>query len=335
MRNQHRRALIVLVTGLLLLSFVASPALALGTTHIFKMTHDDEYYKSLQQTADAVDYTMTEEEKRQMEEISKALSQEEQEGLADQFMTLRHLRAEKGNVQKAIAALQRTLKWRKEFRVEDLKRCLQPVDQEPKEDEKKEEESKASREELASVVRKENETGKMYIRGYDKGGRAIMYMRPGKENTNNEEGNMRHLVYHMEKAVACSAKAGQSKLCIVIDYAGFQLRHAPPMSTSKYTLDVLQKHYPERLYRAYICNPPWIFKGFWKVISPFIDPVTKEKIQFCTSKPDFEKVLEDMGGPEKAKPHLEECAGGSISPTDFDSKSYLSLPLDVAYGEQL
>jgi len=27
-------------------------------------------------------------------------------------------------------------------------------------------------------------------------------------------------------------------------------------------------------------NPPWLFWGFWKVVSLVIDPVTKEKIKF-------------------------------------------------------
>ncbi|KAL3942700.1 MAG: hypothetical protein SGBAC_003145 [Bacillariaceae sp.] len=300
-----------------------------------------DYWKCLQEAVDSVDYGMTEEEKTQTEEILNELSQEEQEALADKFMTLRHLRAEKGNVKKAIAAMQRTLKWRKEFQVQDLKQCLQQqqqqqeehVDQQEPIDEKKEEDHKASLNALASVIRTENETGKSYVRGYDKDGRAILYMRPAKENTNHEEGNMRNLVYHMEKSIACSSKNGQSEICIVIDYDGFQLRHAPPTSTSKYTLDVLQKHYPERLYRAYICNPPWIFRGFWKVIGPFVDPVTKQKLQFCTSASDFEKVVSDMGGSEKAAPYLEECAGGSIKPTDFDTTAYLSLPFNMSLGE--
>lgn len=309
------------------------------------------YWQSIREAADSVNsYGMTETETERSEEIENALSEDEREGLTDKFMALRHLRAEKGDAKKAVAAVRRTLKWRDEFRVQNLRRCLRGIDRreggESNDDEKREAsnndsndndvDSKSSEEELmASVVRKENETGKLYVRGYDKDGRAMMYMRPGKENTRDEGGNMLNLVYHMEKAIACSAKNGRSKLCIVVDYGGFLLRNAPPMSTSKFTLDLLQKHYPERLFRAYICNPPWIFDGFWKVIQPFIDPVTKEKIQFCTSERAFEKVAQDMGGPERAKRCLEACAGGEIDPSDFDTVAYCALPLEVSFGEPL
>jgi hypothetical protein len=285
--------------------------------------------------ANAVDYGVTATELDQVNEIVAGLSQEEMDILSDDFMTLRHLRAEKGNVGKAIAAVKRTLKWRKEFRVDELKTCLLDASTtttttnisrgsgSSKDDDG---------DDLASILREENESGKLYVRGYDKDGRALLYMRPGKENTNHHVNNMRHLVYHMEKALACSASRGQSKICIVIDYAGFQLRHAPPMSTSRFTLDVLQKHYPERLHCGYICNPPWIFQGFWKLVYPFIDPVTKQKICFCTSSKDFQKVLDDMGGPEQAT-HLEECAGGTHPTLEFNSSEYLTLPLDITFGE--
>jgi hypothetical protein len=285
--------------------------------------------------ANAVDYGVTATELDQVNEIVAGLSQEEMDILSDDFMTLRHLRAEKGNVGKAIAAVKRTLKWRKEFRVDELKTCLLDASTtttttnisrgsgSSKDDDG---------DDLASILRQENESGKLYVRGYDKDGRALLYMRPGKENTNHHVNNMRHLVYHMEKALACSASRGQSKICIVIDYAGFQLRHAPPMSTSRFTLDVLQKHYPERLHCGYICNPPWIFQGFWKLVYPFIDPVTKQKICFCTSSKDFQKVLDDMGGPEQAT-HLEECAGGTHPTLEFNSSEYLTLPLDITFGE--
>jgi hypothetical protein len=96
------------------------------------------------------------------------------------------------------------------------------------------------------------------------------------------------------------------------------------------TLEILQKHYPERLHRAYICNPPWIFKGFWRVVYPFIDPVTKQKVCFCTGKDGFKKIVDDMGGAEKAS-HLEQCAGGTHPISDFISTEYLALPFNVTY----
>jgi hypothetical protein len=230
----------------------------------------------------------------------------------------------KGDVSKATAAIKSTIQFRNEFGVVDIVHCFET---------QPETETSTSRNEMASILQKENETGKIYTRGYDKDGRAMMYMRPAKENTNNETNNMRHLVFQLEKAIACSAKNGQSKICLVIDYLGFQLWNAPPMSTSRRTLDILQKHYPERMYCAYVCNPPFVFRTFWALIQPFIDPITKEKICFCSGKKGMQKIVEDMGGLEKAH-HLEPCAGGTDPLRPFDSKEYLlHLPLDVAFDE--
>ena len=176
----------------------------------------------------------------------------------------------------------------------------------------------------------------MYCRGYDKEGRVIVYMRPGNENTKDEQNQLRHLVFQLEKAIACSSSKGRSKLCIVIDYEGFSIRKAPPMSTSRRTLDILQNHYPERMHRAYICNPPFIFRSFWTLIQPFIDPVTKEKICFCSGKSGMERIVRDMGGPEIAAQMLEPCAGGTkANQRQFDSHEYLrKLPFDAAFDEK-
>ena len=137
---------------------------------------------------------------------------------------------------------------------------------------------------MNEILQKEHETGKIYVRGYDSEGRALMYMRPGRENTHNEENNMRNLVFNLEKAIACTgrksmelgAKLPLEKIKLVIDYDGFKVRNSPPMSTSKRTLSILQSHYPERMAVSYVCNPPLYFRTFWTLIKPFVDATTKE-----------------------------------------------------------
>lgn len=151
-----------------------------------------------------------------------------------------------GDVKKAVAKLKGALAWRLEFEVDKILKAFDSAD--------------GSGNEMTSIIQKENETSKLYVRGYDKDGRALLYMRPAQENSPDAINQMRHLVWNLEKAIACSAKNGRSKICIVIDYEGFALRHSPPLSTTRYTLDILQKHYPERMYRGYVCNPPMIFR---------------------------------------------------------------------------
>jgi len=52
------------------------------------------------------------------------------------------------------------------------------------------------------------------------------------------------------------------------------------MSTARTVLNILQEHYPERLGLALVINVPFLVNAFFKLITPFIDPVTREKLKF-------------------------------------------------------
>ena len=227
-----------------------------------------------------------------------------------------------GDVAKAITKIKNTLRWRKEFQVDKIVSAL--------EDDAKG--TPKSGEDFAAILRNENETGKIYVRGYDKDGRAMMYMRPGNENTMDETNNMRHLVFQLEKAVACSQKNGHGKICLVIDYDGFSISKTPSMSASRNTLTILQDHFCERMFRAYICNPPFVFRTFYNMIKPFVDPVTKQKVCWCVGKQGLEQIVDDVGGAEMAAKQLEKCCGGG-DVRDFDSVEYNQQPLNVAFDE--
>ena len=155
--------------------------------------------------------------------ILDALTPKERLHLADERQPLRHYRAEKGDVENAIRKIKSTIQWRQDFEVDDIMRCFDKDDV-PLDDQKK-------LDRLANIIADENATGKIYCRGYDKEGRAILYLTPGRENSQHEFNNMRHLVYHLERAIACTRRrSGREKVCIVIGYQGFKLSNAPPVS---------------------------------------------------------------------------------------------------------
>jgi hypothetical protein len=199
--------------------------------------------------------------------------------------------------------LEDTIKWRHEFGIDNIHT------------------------EYKDTIALENSTGKMYVRGFDKEGVPLIYMKPVKENTKDHTGNIKHLVYSMERAVACMEAKGQgnTKLSLVIDYDGYTSAHAPPMKTALETLNILQSHYPERLKHAYCVRAPFIFYAFFKMVSPFIDPVTRAKI--CMLKnadigtPNC-KLQQDVGGDV-----LESCVGGKDS-RPFVSSLYLAGPFE-------
>lgn len=246
-------------------------------------------------------------------EVLAALTDEEKQHMPDENMPLRHFRAEKGNVKDAIKKIKEAIAWRREFGVEAIRDCF----------------TETGDKELASVIKFENTTGKVYARGYTREGRAILYLKPGLENSKNEDDNMKHLVYNIERAIACTEKNGKEKYVILINYEGWSISKAPSLSASRQTLKILQHHYPERLYRSYILNPPMVFRTFWSLIKPFIDPNTKEKIQFCTGKGGKSTIEKDI---DLAK--LEPCAYGTSSDMVlFDSKTYLESPINLTYDE--
>ncbi|CAI7910563.1 unnamed protein product [Closterium sp. NIES-54] len=244
----------------------------------------------------------------------------------------RYLRARSWHVKKAEKMLLETIAWRRAFTPERIR---------------------------WADVAKESETGKVYRAPFtDKLGRPVLVLCPGKQNTDDHDGNIRQMVYCMENAVQ-SLPEGVEQMVWIIDYKGFTLRKSPPMKTSREVLHILQNHYPERLGAAILFDPPYIFQGLWKVggrgmgsgiplqpaistlfsqvippnpipyhpfpshqvIRPFIDPVTFQKIKFVYRKslPSL-KVMEELFDTSLLDPAL----GGKGDAYVYDHASYSS-----------
>jgi hypothetical protein len=256
--------------------------------------------------------------------ILKALSPEEKAQLSDTTMPIRHFRAEKGNIKKAIEKLRGALQWRKEFQVQRLVNCTTSQDDT----------------EFKEMMKLENATGKVYVRGFTKDGRAILYMDDSKSNTKNELHNMRHLTWNLERAVHSTRRKSfertgklLDKYCLAIDFTNFKLSTAPSLSVSKWTLDILQTQYPERIHRIFLFHAPVSFRVFWNIVKPFVDPVTKEKVQFCTPGTESWKKFEQEFSPDQRK-RLEVCTGAAEPGKPFNSTEYVNLPLDLAFDDE-
>ncbi|ANB15898.1 Pdr16p [Sugiyamaella lignohabitans] len=193
---------------------------------------------------------------------------------------LRYLRATKWNVDHCIKRIEGTLVWRRSFGV-DPDSSLTP-----------------------ELVAPENETGKEVILGFDNDSRPCLYLKPGRQNTKASHRQVQHLVFMLERVIDFMP-SGQDQLALLIDFKPTKVginSKLPSISTGREVLSILQDHYPERLGKALLTNIPWLGWTFLKIIHPFIDPLTREKLVYQEPFPNYvpiEQLDSDFGGDVK------------------------------------
>mmetsp|Transcript_1036 Transcript_1036/g.3337 ORF Transcript_1036/g.3337 Transcript_1036/m.3337 type:complete len:243 (+) Transcript_1036:55-783(+) len=67
---------------------------------------------------------------------------------------------------------------------------------------------------------------------------------------------------------------------VLFDMSGWKLSHGTHVRKLKALISTVQDHYPERLRAALLIRAPAIFELTWKMIKPWIDPVTAAKVHF-------------------------------------------------------
>ncbi|KAL3233870.1 Phosphatidylinositol transfer protein PDR16 [Nakaseomyces bracarensis] len=192
---------------------------------------------------------------------------EEEKAWLTRDCILRYLRATKWNVKEAIDRLLGSLAWRREFGISHL--------------------GEEHGDEITSdLVAVENESGKQVVLGYENNARPILYLKPGRQNTKTSHRQVQHLVYMLERVIDFMPE-GQESLALLIDFKEYSdvpkvsgNSKIPPVGVGKEVLHILQTHYPERLGKALLTNIPWLAWTFLKLIHPFIDPMTREKLVF-------------------------------------------------------
>ncbi|KAJ3014476.1 UNVERIFIED_CONTAM: hypothetical protein HDU68_000253 [Siphonaria sp. JEL0065] len=235
---------------------------------------------------------------------------------ADDRCIRRYLTATKWDLDAAIAKLQGTLVWRKEYKPDQIN---------------------------ANEVEIEAECGKGYMTGFDKAGQPVIYAVARLDVTKTWDRALRFALFMIERGLKVADKEGTEKLCIVLDNEGLGVFNAPPVSFVTQFLGITEKHYPERLGSAIMLSPTWVIWGLYKLVSPFLDPVVKSKVYFATiTKPEeevklkkswsvanmFGKVIEEK---EEAESSSSEDVSGTGGWVKIESLIDVSQ-LPVQYG---
>ncbi|WOO78314.1 CRAL-TRIO domain-containing protein [Vanrija pseudolonga] len=194
--------------------------------------------------------------------------------LSDPGVHARYMRAAKWHMADAKKRIKATIEWRREYRPD----LIEPGEVEP-----------------------ENETGKIVLSGFDRQGRPLLIMRPGRQNTKESPRMVRYTVWFLERCIDL-CPPGQEQLVIFLDYASISFSERTSMHMSRTVLHIMANHYVERLGRGIIVNAPWFFGAFYSAISAFIDPVSRDKVRF---NPNLDELI--------AADQLESDYGGQVN----------------------
>ncbi|KAJ8456349.1 hypothetical protein ONZ45_g18756 [Pleurotus djamor] len=217
--------------------------------------------------------------------IEKGQLKEEEKFWLSKECIVRFLRAVKwSTAEKAIERLEQTLSWRRDFGLYDLV--------------------------TADHVEPEAVTGKEILFGYDTSLRPAFYMIPSRQNTTEAERQVHFAVWMLERTFDLMAP-GIETIDLMINFA--DRAKNPSIGTARTVLSILQNHYPERLGLAIIINVPFLVNAFFKLITPFIDPVTRAKMKFNPQVLDEGIFTPDM--------LMKEWWGGDVD-FEYDHKKY-------------
>ncbi|XXG54949.1 hypothetical protein AAC387_Pa03g2710 [Persea americana] len=148
---------------------------------------------------------------------------------------------------------------------------------------------------------------KMFVQGFDKKGRPIGVVFGSKHMyyKRDMEEFKRFVVYICDK-LCMRMPGGQEKFAVIGDLEGWGYSNLD-IRAYLASLEILQDYYPERLGKVYLVHVPYIFMAAWKIVYPFIDKNTRDKIVFVENK-----VLKETLSEEIDESQIPETYGGKM-----------------------
>jgi len=103
--------------------------------------------------------------------------------------------------------------------------------------------------------------------------------------------------YWVEASLALMEKSGcgLEKQCVMFDMDGWNLfKHGGPwgMSLTNTLTSTVQDQYPERLWKSIMFKSPKVFTIAWRIIKPWLDVKTLEKVMFTDDPNDLLTIID-------------------------------------------
>lgn len=239
-------------------------------------------------------------------------------------MARRHLVAENGHNDRALAKMKATLQYREDMNIEVIRQCFY------REQYPDDVGGSELHEKYRAALNKELSGSKTFVRGKSVDGRALYVVLPHKFTSGfDPEWYMKYNIYTLERAIAITENASDGRLekvVVVFDFGSYSHALRPPMGLSKELQFCLRDHYPERVDTVVLVDTPFIFRAFWAIMKPFIDPVTRRKVKFVTGDDHKTEVL---GGLIEADQAMSFMRPDGERAEEMDMKKYLfDTPFD-------
>jgi hypothetical protein len=232
-------------------------------------------------------------------------------------MAMRHLKSKKGNFEIALQKFRDAIQYRKNNDLDGLRLCFHADDLVLNEETSQR--YALYRERLEDRMT----SGRVYVQGYDKNGRAIYTIFAARTKDFDPEWFIKESLYNFERALACTERESggiEESITIIGNYNGFLSKHAAPMSLSRTFMDSLRQNYPGRVKRVYLLNTPATFLLFWSIVSPFIGTETRKKIQFVNSEKQRQREFHELVSLDQATPWMLE---GGKKTREFNVAEYV------------
>ena len=219
-------------------------------------------------------------------------------------LLLRWLRSRKWSVSGSINQIIETLKWRREWGVQELIANG---------------EKSISQEEIA--------TGKTYFMGHDRVGRPVCCIHP-KEHV---KGQFPH-EYSEKLTVFCVEtyrkllKPPIESVTVIFDMGGCDSKNMD-FHQVKFLIHLLDNYYPDSLGLILILNFPWVLDKSWTLIKTWLHDSVKKKVRFIHSESELAEFIDPAVLPKRLQGSQPDFK--YVPPTAEDEAMFAAFRSDV------